>query len=44
MESYRKTEIAVLGDAARLIEGSKPNVGDNQDLSHPAPIGDEISD
>lgn len=44
MAEYRKPEVAVLGDAGLLIEGSKPNVGDSHDLTQPAPIGDEISD
>jgi hypothetical protein len=44
MAEYRKPEIAVLGDASRVIEGMKPHVGDNQDLTQPGPIGDEMND
>jgi hypothetical protein len=44
MMEYTKPEIAVLGDASRLIEGFKPGVGDQGDLSQPGPITDEMSD
>jgi hypothetical protein len=31
MNEYRKPEVAVLGDAASLIQGSKPGRGDSVD-------------
>ena len=30
MNEYRKPEVAVLGDAASLIQGSKPGRGDSR--------------
>jgi hypothetical protein len=44
MPEYTKPEIAVLGDASRLIEGAKVGVGDQGNLHFPGPITDETSD
>jgi hypothetical protein len=34
MNDYSKPEVAVLGDAASLIQGSKPGRGDAADPQH----------
>lgn len=44
MTEYTKPEVAVLGDASRLIEGFKPARGDGGDLTVPGPIEDEMND
>jgi len=42
--TYNKPEIEVLGDAAELIQGSKPTFGDNGSSSNPAATDCELDD
>jgi hypothetical protein len=41
---YSKPEIAVLGDANRVILGSKPNISEDGDDTNPRGVSFELED
>ncbi len=44
MKTYRKPEINVLGEAAMLIQSSKPSYGENGQPMQPNAALDELTD
>ena len=44
MKTYDKPEVSMLGEAAVLIEGSKPVLGENGHAMQPNSLGDEQAD
>ena len=42
MKPYTKPELTEVGDAALLIQSSKPHFGENGDITRPNAVLDEI--
>jgi len=42
MKSYSKPEVTELGDAALLIQSSKPHFGENGDITVPNALSEEM--